>query len=109
MDSSTDIAAKVAIPSVKWSALGLLTALICYYYLQTYLRLKHIPGPFWAKFTDWQRVFWVKSKRAQEIHLEQHQKHGDVVRFGPNMVSLADPNLIPELYPMRPGFPKVCN
>lgn len=79
------------------------------YLVHTYRKLKDFPGPFWAKFTDAQRSWWVKSMRAHEIHQEQHEKYGDAVRFGPNMISLSDPAAIPALYPMRAGFPKVHN
>ncbi|KAI0890809.1 cytochrome P450 [Annulohypoxylon nitens] len=72
----------------------------------TYWKLRTIPGPFWAKFTDAQRMLWVKTKKAEIIHLEAHEKYGEFVRLGPNMVSLNDPAAIPELYPMRPGFGK---
>ena len=67
-----------------------------------------MPGPFWAKFTDLQRVLIVKTGRSHEIHQKAHEIYGDLVRLGPNMVSVSDPNAIPVLYPMRPGFPKVC-
>lgn len=76
---------------------------------RTYWRLKHIPGPFLAKITNLQRLSWVKSGRAHEIHQDLHDSHGDFVRFGPNMVSICDPAAIPTVYPMRPGFPKVCS
>ena len=36
-----------------------------------------------------------------------HEQYGDVVRFGPNMVSISDPSVISTVYPMRAGFPKV--
>jgi hypothetical protein len=49
----------------------------------------------------------VKTKRAHEIHQEMHDKYGEVVQFGPNMVSVSNPAWIPTLYPIRPGFPKV--
>ncbi|OBU01841.1 hypothetical protein VE01_00371 [Pseudogymnoascus verrucosus] len=78
----------------------------CYSVFISYWRLRDVPGPFWAKFTDFQRMFWVKTMRAQEIHREAHEKYGDCVRFGPNTVSLCDPAMIPILYPMRSGFPK---
>lgn len=74
--------------------------------LRTWWRLKSIPGPFWAKITNFQRVFWVRTGRAHEIHMEMHEKYGDFVRFGPNMISIGDPAAIPTVYPMRPGFPK---
>src|SRR3954467_7649101 len=85
------------------SAGGVLLIYLCVYLFRTYWKLRDIPGPLWAKFTDLQRMFWVKTMRAQEIHQEAHQKYGDCVRFGPNMVSIDDPAAIPILYPMRPG------
>lgn len=100
-----------ALPSVSVALAVSLSLYVCYDIFSTYWRLRDIPGPFLAKFTDFQRMFWVKTMRAQEIHLEAHEKYGDCVRFGPNTVSLSDPAMIPILYPMRRGFPKVfpCN
>lgn len=86
---------------------GLALSLLCLNFLHTYWRLRHIPGPFWAKFTNLPRIWWVKSGSAQEIHLELHKKYGNIVRFGPNMVSISDPAAIPTVYPVRPGIPKV--
>jgi hypothetical protein len=80
---------------------------ICSQVFRTYARLKHVPGPFWAKFTNWQRVLWVKSMRSQDIYASIHEKYGEFVRIGPNAVSISDPAAIPEVYPMRAGFPKV--
>ena len=91
---------------VAIASLLLLTYLL-YHILQTYWRLRFVPGPFWARFTNLQRVLWVKSRRAHEIHMNLHEKYGDCVRFGPNMVSISDPAAIATVYPMRPGFPKV--
>lgn len=90
------------------TAVGLLLISLCYRLLGTYWRLKNIPGPFWARFTNFQRVLWVNTGRAHEIHQAVHRKYGNLVRFGPNMVSIADPAAIPTVYPTRPGFPKVC-
>lgn len=72
-----------------------------------YWRLQHVPGPFFAKFTNLQRVWWVKTGRAHEYHRQMHETYGSVVRFGPNMVSISDPRAIPDIYPSRPGFLKV--
>ncbi|KAH9885148.1 cytochrome P450 [Xylariomycetidae sp. FL2044] len=92
--------------SVFYAVFGILAAYGVYHLFRVYGRLSHVPGPFWAKFTNWQRVLWVQTQRAHEIHQAAHEKYGPVVRFGPNMVSLADPEWITTLYPMRPGFPK---
>lgn len=78
-------------------------------YFISYWRLRHVPGPVLAKFTDLQRVWWVKSGRAHEYHRDMHAKYGPIVRFGPNMVSVSDPRVIPTIYPSRPGFPKVSD
>ncbi|OKL64465.1 hypothetical protein UA08_00991 [Talaromyces atroroseus] len=84
------------------AAIGLLTVYLVY----TFRKLGSIPGPFWGRISNLPRVNWVKTGRSHEIHQDLHRKYGDVVRFGPNMVSVADPACIPVIYPMRPGFPK---
>lgn len=72
----------------------------------TYFRLSHIPGPFFAKFTNLQRFWWVLSYRAHEIHIEQHRKYGPLVRFGPNMVSVGDPKEIGTIYSFKEPWRK---
>ena len=84
-----------------------LVSCVLYTILRSYRKLRHIPGPFWARLTNLQRVSWVRSRRAHEIHMNLHVKYGDCVRFGPNMVSVSDPAAIATVYPMRSGFPKV--
>ncbi|KAK2592582.1 hypothetical protein QQS21_009727 [Conoideocrella luteorostrata] len=69
-------------------------------------RLRHIPGPVSASITDLTRMGWVHTKRAHLKHQQLHEHYGDVVRMGPNMVSIGDPSAVPQLYPMRRGFPK---
>ncbi|KUI52982.1 Pisatin demethylase [Cytospora mali] len=86
--------------------LGLLVSGAALHLFRVWWRLRYIPGPFWAKFTNIQRVLWVTTGRSHEIHQAVHEKYGEVVRFAPNMVSLANPSWIPQLYPIRPGFPK---
>lgn len=75
--------------------------------LGTWWRLRHIPGPFFASTSNFQRVWWVKTGQAHLHHQRVHEKYGDVVRIGPNMVSISNPEAIPIIYPMRTGFPKV--
>jgi len=69
---------------------------------QAYYRLTHIPGPFLARFTNLTRLSWVLSYKAHDIHISQHMKYGPVVRFGPNMVSVACPSEVGTIY----GFSK---
>lgn len=86
-------------------------ALLVLFVLQlgrTWWRLRHIPGPFLARFTNLQRIFWVKTTRAHLILQEEHARHGEVVRIGPNTVSISNPEVLPIIYTTRTGFPKVC-
>ncbi|SPQ24146.1 bf063f20-0ead-4d8d-8658-a664e452a012 [Thermothielavioides terrestris] len=86
--------------------LVLLATLCSWHLLRKFWKLRDIPGPFWAKLTDLYRAGIVKTGRSHEIFQAYHQKHGALLRLGPNMVSVADPAEIPVIYPMRPGFPK---
>ena len=74
---------------------------------RTWWRLRHIPGPFPASITNFQRVGWVTTKRAHLILQDIHEKHGEVVRIGPNTVAFSNPEAIPTVYTARTGFPKV--
>jgi hypothetical protein len=76
---------------------------------RTWWRLRHIPGPFPACITNFQRMSWIGTKRAHLILQDVHTKYGEVVRIGPNMVSFSNPEAIPTVYPTRAGFPKVCS
>ncbi|MCJ1468060.1 hypothetical protein MMC07_006686 [Pseudocyphellaria aurata] len=86
--------------------IGIFASFLAFNIFRSFWRLKSIPGPFWAGLTNLSRVQWVRSRRAHEIHMNLHDQYGDCVRFGPNMVSIADPEAIPTVYPMRPGFVK---
>ncbi|KAF4228494.1 hypothetical protein CNMCM8980_001760 [Aspergillus fumigatiaffinis] len=81
------------------------TTLLCHL-LRTYWRLRTVPGPLWAKITNLQRLWWVLTGRAHEIHTSMHEKYGPLVRIGPNVVSVSDPEYISVVYPAREGFPK---
>ncbi|KAH8165438.1 hypothetical protein CIB48_g2836 [Xylaria polymorpha] len=88
---------------------SLSVAFILTFTLRTFLswnRLRHIPGPLLPSLTNLPRVFWVKTGQSQECYRQLHEKYGEVVRLGPNMVSISNPEVIPILYPTRPGFPK---
>ncbi|OSS44053.1 hypothetical protein B5807_11148 [Epicoccum nigrum] len=85
--------------------LSLLSLALFYLFLSTarsYFRLSHIPGPFLARFTNIPRFLWVWSNNAHNVHIALHRRYGPVVRFGPNMISVASPEEIGQIY----GFKK---
>ncbi|EGE04287.1 benzoate 4-monooxygenase cytochrome P450 [Trichophyton equinum CBS 127.97] len=74
--------------------------------VKSYYHLSHIPGPFFARFTNIPRLLWVKSFNAHRIHIDLHKKYGPIVRFGPNMVSVGDPREIGTIYSFKKPWPK---
>ncbi|EEU34711.1 uncharacterized protein NECHADRAFT_97459 [Fusarium vanettenii 77-13-4] len=68
--------------------------------------LNKIPGPWLAGFTDLWRLFIVRGRRAQEVHIELHKKYGPMVRLGPRAVSVADPEAIKIIYSPSSGYSK---
>ena len=87
--------------------LGAVLILTSLQLFRTWWRLRHIPGPILASITNFQRVWWVKTKRAHLIHQEMHEKYGEVIRIGPNTVIFSNPEIIPTVYVTKPGFIKV--
>ncbi|KAE8348957.1 cytochrome P450 [Aspergillus coremiiformis] len=79
---------------------------IGFHVVRTYRRLDHFPGPLVAPFTDLGRLWWVRTSRSHHYHMAFHDRYGDYVRLGPNMVSISDVDAMALVYPIRPGVPK---
>lgn len=97
----------------SWSlygAIGLGISLVVYYVCYQYFfhPLSRYPGPFLAKFTDYWRFRDVRSRQSHVTRVALHEKHGSLVRVGPNMLSISDPDYIPKIYGPGHGFIKVC-
>ena len=69
--------------------------------------LVKIPGPPLAAYTKWWRFYDVYKKHAHLSAIEYHKKYGPLVRIAPNIVSVADPKMIPVIYSNREDFTKV--
>ncbi|KAI9035147.1 uncharacterized protein KD926_004478 [Aspergillus affinis] len=86
-----------------------LLALLAAYYLVPYLqlwRLRDIPAPSLAGFTN----FWLvlqtrKGHRFLSVH-EAHKQNGKLVRLAPRNISIADDAAIPLIYGHGNGFLK---
>ena len=73
----------------------------------TYLR--SIPGPILASFTDLWRLLAV-DKGDFEVTLQAlHAKYGDLVRVGPNCVSVGDPREVKQIYGITRLYQKVSS
>lgn len=64
-------------------------------------------GPFLASFTDMWRMFYAYSRKYQPPMIDVHEKYGDTVRLGPNMISFAKPEAIKDIYGAGKAWDKV--
>ena len=69
--------------------------------------LQKYPGPVLASLTDWWRFFDVLGRRPDITQINLHKKHGDIVRYGPNALSFANPQALKTIYGLNKGFVKV--
>ena len=88
--------------------LGLVCLAILYTLHTAYRKgIMSVPGPWVAKFTILYRLSLVIQGKAPEEYGKLHTKYGQVVRVGPNQVSLNDPAVIPQIYGISAKFGKV--
>jgi hypothetical protein len=99
----------MALTGLLTKAIGLGVILLVSRYVLAYLQspLKNIPGPFLAKFSDLWRFVNHYGQTHIETQRKLHEQHGDIVRLGPNTVSVADVSLIKTIYNTRGTFLKV--
>lgn len=89
-------------------ALWLLTGLLVKLLLNKYgSGINRVPGPWAAGLTDFYRLCVVWGRRPELWHIRLHEKYGQVVRIGPNSVSIADPEVIKAIYGPSTGYVKV--
>ena len=70
-------------------------------------QLRSIPGPFWASFTDLWRLLAV-NKGDFEVTLQAlHNRYGDLVRVGPNCISVGDAREVRQIYGINRLYQKV--
>ncbi|KAH9808836.1 putative Cytochrome-P450 family protein [Teratosphaeria destructans] len=71
-----------------------------------YAKLRDVPGPIAAKFTNLWRLLVVWSRDSHDTYLCLHKQHGDVVRTGPNVVSICKPDMVQQIYGVQKGYVK---
>ncbi|KAL6901277.1 cytochrome P450 [Trichoderma evansii] len=85
----------------------LLTSYVCYLlflvvYNAYFHPLARFPGPFWWGATPIPYVWYQLNGRLPFVFSELHDKHGDVVRVLPYMLSFRDANAWRDIYQIRP-------
>ncbi|KAJ5096607.1 Cytochrome P450 [Penicillium angulare] len=83
-------------------AAACLGAFLIFHIIRVERRIADVPGPFIARFTDWWRVYhYIKGDWGETI-LWWHQRYGDLIRTGPNRISVGDPLEVPRVYQVKP-------
>jgi hypothetical protein len=100
---------KIQSASLFWACSAFLSTLLCAYLIRLRYKpgVKSVPGPFFASFTNLWRLIDVHRGRADLTLRALHEKHGPLVRVGPNCISVADPAEIKTIYGITRLFPKV--
>ncbi|KAJ4386000.1 Cytochrome P450 monooxygenase aba1 [Gnomoniopsis smithogilvyi] len=95
-----------SLDAIHIGSLGLSALALCYLVtaISRWWRLRHIPGPFIAKFS----YFWLgkttHSGKQYYVHRELHKKYGPLVRIAPNYVITDEPHIIKSISSARSGY-----
>lgn len=94
-------------PLPLWALLLILfiiTRLISQYYHNALQRHR---GPLLASFTNLWRLWHAYRNSYREPMIHMHEKYGDIVRMGPNVLSFSQPQAIRDIYGPGKQFKKV--
>jgi hypothetical protein len=78
-------------------AIAIFFATAAYFHLSNQA-LNSVKGPLLAK---WSRLWMVRHSRRGDMHrvmIHLHEKHGSLVRTGPNEVSVSEPSVVRTIY-----------
>ncbi|GKT59762.1 pisatin demethylase [Colletotrichum tofieldiae] len=114
---ATNATASFTIPIQSWDSgwawlkahplLTLLAVVVTQLYLTKRRQgLKDIPGPWLASFSNVWKLRAVWKQNMHRENLRAHEDYGDIVRIGPNHVSLADPKSLRAIYGVQNVFSK---
>ncbi|KAM0480168.1 hypothetical protein ACHAPX_003993 [Trichoderma viride] len=67
---------------------------------------RHLPGPFWARFTRLWYFERVALGGFERENITLHRKHGPIVRIAPNMFSIDSPESVNTIYGIGSKLPK---
>ncbi|KAH7247760.1 cytochrome P450 [Fusarium solani] len=80
------------------TALIALLAVLYVFYYRNIHPLSKYPGPFLASFTNLWKVQQLWSLHLPDTLIALHEKHGDIVRIGPNQLSFRQGDAVPKIY-----------
>jgi hypothetical protein len=105
-----------AIPSLEltmthlWAIVAALTVSIGVGYV-VYMRYFHplakYPGPYLASLTNLWKAYTMYQGQMEYVIKDLHDKHGAIVRIGPNDLVISHPDAVKQIYLSGSAFQKV--
>ncbi|PCD20968.1 hypothetical protein FGRA07_05120 [Fusarium graminearum] len=88
------------LPLIWLAPLGLIFLFFYYIipYFWNYRHLRSIPGPLFARLSNWWLVYACREKSRWKYVNDAHTRYGPVVRIQPNHVSIANEEVINAIY-----------
>lgn len=88
------------LPLIWLAPLGLISLFFYYIipYFWNYRHLRSIPGPLFARLSNWWLVYACREKSRWKYVNDAHTRYGPVVRIQPNHVSIANEEVINAIY-----------
>ena len=87
-------------------AIGFIAAVRLFSFRYTY-GLQKYNGPFLASFSNLWRLIDVYLNSDKKPGIQWHEKYGDVIRMGPNVLYYKSPSAIKDIYGPGTNFVKV--
>ena len=81
-----------------------MAALLLLKLFTNWYRYSSVPGPIFAGTTDLWRAYHQYRGQLRQKLLALHRRHGPLVRYGVNDISISDPSAIDIIYGSRAGF-----
>jgi hypothetical protein len=96
----------------RWQLSGSILAIwgLAYVVYMRYLHpLARYPGPFVASLTNVWKAYTMYQGQMEYVIRDLHDKHGSIVRIGPNDLVISHPDAVKQIYLSGSAFQKVYN
>src|SRR3978361_699175 len=94
------------LPLPLWALILMLSIIALLLSQYSHNGLQKHRGPFLASFTNLWRLCHAYRNSYSEPMIHMHEKYGDIVRMGPNVLSFRQPQAIKDIYGPGKHFKK---
>ncbi|KAM5343361.1 hypothetical protein ACJ41O_011898 [Fusarium nematophilum] len=96
------------VTALKAHWVSVLLSLVITHLVANYLKggLWRVPGPCLRRISSFPRILSVYNNKSHDEDIRLHRKYGKIVRLAPNLLSIADPAEINQIYGIGTNFYK---